>query len=168
MDILTPRGQQTLADELRAAALFEERTGLKYVRTPDDQPAKVDAVIVKEGRVAGVVETKCRYGCTRQTLRDAWGDEWLVTMEKVEQAKGAAALLRVPLYGFLYLVDEGVLLTKKLADEEGQYCCRLRCDNTQTQRTCNGGKAVRCNAFIDMKDAKEFWIQREESNGSVQ
>jgi hypothetical protein len=162
MDVLTPRGQQTLKDEQSAAKIFEESTGLSYVRTPDDQPAKVDAVIVDKGRIVAVVETKCRYGVDRKTLREKWSDEWLVTMEKVESAKDAAALLAVPLYGFLFLVDEGVLLTKQLADATGQYSCKMRLDNTSTQRTVNGGSIVRCNAFIDMTAAKE-WKRSEEN-----
>jgi hypothetical protein len=156
LDILTPRGQQTLVDEMRAAAIFEMSTGLAYHRTPDSLPAKVDAVITKQGRIAGVVETKCRYCLTRARLRDEWKDEWLVTMEKIEQAKAAAAALCVPLYGFLFLADEGVLLTQKITDEAGQYEVKFRCEKTQTQKTVNGGSVVRCNAYIDMSNAKEW------------
>lgn len=156
LDILTPKGQQTLADEMRAAGIFEQATGLEYYRTPDDAPAKVDAVITKLGHVCGVVETKCRYGVTRGDLREKWNDEWLVTMEKIEQAKSVAAAMGVPLYGFLYLVDDGVLLTQRIADEDGQYCVRFRADRTKTQRTVNGGSVVRCNAYIDVSDAKEW------------
>jgi hypothetical protein len=122
----------------------------------DNLPAKVDAVITKMGHIAGVVETKCRYGVTRANLRDGWKDEWLVTMDKIEHAKAAAAALCVPLYGFLFLVDEGLLLTQKITDESGQYCVKFRCEKTETQRTVNGGSVVRCNAFIDMSDAKEW------------
>jgi hypothetical protein len=89
-------------------------------------------------------------------LRGKWGDEWLVTMDKIEHAKAASAALCVPLYGFLFLVDEGLLLTQKITDESGQYCVRFRVDRTETQRTVNGGSIVRCNAFIDMSNAKEW------------
>lgn len=156
LDILTPRGQKTLSDEMTAASIFERGTGLEYYRTPDNLPAKVDAVITKLGHIAGVVETKCRYGVTREDLRGKWGDEWLVTMDKIEHAKAASAALCVPLYGFLFLVDEGLLLTQKITDESGQYCVRFRVDRTETQRTVNGGSIVRCNAFIDMSNAKEW------------
>ena len=156
LDILTPRGQKTLSDEMAAASIFERGTGLEYYRTPDNRPAKVDAVITKMGHIAGVVETKCRYQLTRASLRDGWKDEWLVTMDKIEHAKAAAAALCVPLYGFLYLVDEGLLLTQRITDESGQYCVRFRVDRTETQRTVNGGSVVRCNAFIDMSNAKEW------------
>lgn len=156
LNILTPRGQQTLIDEIAAAAIFERSTGLSYIRTPDHLPARVDAVITKAGHIAGVVETKCRYGVTRANLRDGWKDEWLVTMEKIEQVKAAASAMCVPFYGFLFLVDEGLLLTQMIADETGQYCVRFRVDRTETQKNVNGGSVVRCNAFIDMSNAKEW------------
>ena len=35
---------------------------------------------------------------------------------------------------------------------------KLRIENTETQATINGGKAVRNNAFIDMTNAKIYQI----------
>jgi len=166
MDILTPKGQQTLRDELVAAEIFQLATGCLYVTTPKDMPAKVDAVIIGQaGQLVAVVETKCRYGVTRQQLRDGWGDEWLVTMEKLDEGRQAARLLGVPLFGFLFLVEEALLLTKVIASPAGQYCCRLRVDQTETQATVNGGKATRANAFVDMSDAREWSLTKETDNG---
>jgi hypothetical protein len=162
MDILTPKGQQTARDEQAAAAIFEKATGCRYVGTPKDQPAKVDAVVVgPSGEIVAVVETKCRYKLSRNALRQGWNDEWLVTMEKLDEGREAARLLAVPLYGFLYLVDEQLLLTKLIADPSGQYCCKLRVDQTETQATVNGGKATRANAFVDMSDAREWSLTKE-------
>jgi hypothetical protein len=162
MDILTPKGQRTACDERVAAEIFRVCTGCSYVHTPKDKPAKVDAVIVSQvGQMVGVVETKCRYGLTRQQLRHGWNDEWLVTMEKLDEGREAARLLGVPLFGFLFLVEEARLLTKVIASPEGQYCCKLRVDQTETQATVNGGKATRANAFVDMSDAKEWTLTKE-------
>jgi hypothetical protein len=162
MDILTPRGQQTQADERAAAGIFERASGCRYVETPKDRPAKVDAVVMSASTLVAVVETKCRYGVTREQLRGSWQDEWLVTFEKLEDGRKAAGLLGVPLIGFLYLAEEQLLLTQRLTDDAGQYCCKLRLDNTRTQKTCNGGSTVRCNAFIDMSAAKEWSAKEEE------
>lgn len=156
LNVLTPRGQQSLSDERAAASIFERNTGIEYHRTPDSSPASVDAVIVKGGHIVGVVETKCRYGVTRASLRDRWKDEWLITMDKVEHGKAAAAAMSVPFYGFCFLVDDGVLLVQKIADAEGQYAVSFRVERTETVKNCNGGTKKVPNAFIPMGNAKEF------------
>jgi hypothetical protein len=159
MDVLTARGQLTLVDERIAANAFSRATRIEYVRTPDDQPAKADAVLVRDGRLIGLVETKCRYDLTLEQFRSRFANEWLVTMDKIESSKALAAGLCVPLYGFLFLVSSGVLLTKKIAGADGQYECKFRVDRTETQATVNGGRARRVNAFINMAGATEFPVQ---------
>jgi hypothetical protein len=154
LDVLTPLGQQSVADESKAARLWERNNhGWSYVDTRKDTHAAVDAVLVKGGEVFAVAETKCRYGLTEEKFRTSFNSEWLVTTAKIVTASQVAAALQVPLYGFLYLVDDDVLLTQRISDRDGQFVVRFRCDNTRTQRTVNGGDAVRSNAFIDMSAA---------------
>lgn len=158
LDILTPRGQQTVRDEEEAAAVWElANPAFKYCRTPKDMPSAVDAVIVgRNGLVMGVVESKCRYGVTEESFKAAFRNEWLVTMEKLVKGANLARALCVPYYGFLYLVDSRTLLTQKIADSAGQFCVPFRCDNTATRKTVNGGEATRANAYIDMTECRVF------------
>jgi hypothetical protein len=157
LDILTPRGQQTLVDEAAAAAIWERANpGFAYITTPKDTASSIDAVLVRDGSIQAIAETKCRYGLTLDQFRGAFGGEWLVTMDKLVSASRLAAGLCVPLYGFLYLADEGVLLTQRITDSTGQFVVRLRCENTATQKTVNGGSVVRANAFIDMSQARQW------------
>ena len=129
---------------------------MSYVRTPDHLPARVDAVIVKGGRIAGVVETKCRYDMTRASLRDEFKNEWLVSMHKVESLKAASASMCVPAYGFLYVVRDGLLLVKRITDEAGEYDIPFRVDRKETQKNCNGGTKKEPNAYISMANAPEY------------
>jgi hypothetical protein len=155
LDVLTSLGQQSLADEAKAARLWEQHNrGWQYIDTRKDTHAAVDAVLVKDGEVLAVAETKCRYGLTLQQFRTTFDSEWLVTTAKILNAAQVAESLQVPLYGFLFLVDDGVLLTNRIADRDGQFVARFRCDNTRTQKTINGGEIVRSNAFIDMSNAR--------------
>ena len=156
LNILTPRGQQTLRDEADAAAIFERCTGLSYVRTPDHLPSRVDALLIKEGRIAGVVETKCRYDMTRASLRDEFKNEWLVSMHKIESLKAASASLCVPAFGFLYIVRDGLLLVQRITDEAGEYAIPFRVDRKETQKNCNGGTKKEPNAFFSMANAPEY------------
>lgn len=158
LDILTPKGQQTLVDEDRAAALWETHNpGFRYCRTPKDSACSVDALLVdRSGMLKAVVEAKCRYGLTEEKFQSAFKAEWLVTMDKLTRGALVAQQLCVPYYGFLYLVDEGVLLTQKIADDRGQFAVPFRCDHTLTQRTVNGGEVVRANAYISMAACRRF------------
>jgi hypothetical protein len=58
----------------------------------------------------------------------------------------------VPLIGFLFLVDDDVLLVQNLTT------AKKRKKITETQRTINGGTARRENMFVTMKDA---WVHRD-------
>lgn len=157
LDIMTPRGQMTVSDEAAAAAIWESwNCGWKYVSTPKDRPSQVDAILSHDGVVEAIAETKCRYGMTLNEFMVRFSGEWLVTLDKVLKASQISASLSVPLYGFLYIVSEGVLLTRRLTDSSGQFCVPFRADNTITQRSVNGGSAMRSNAFIDMREAKQW------------
>jgi len=105
-----------------------------------------------------VVETKCRYNLKLAQLKNSFNNEWLVTWTKVQNAMQIATSLGVPCVGLLYLVEEKTLLVQKLSDQYGNLMAKLRIENTETQATINGGKAVRNNAFIDMTNAKIYQI----------
>lgn len=156
LDILTERGQETVQQEADAVALFNRSTnGWEWKHTSKEGTAIVDGLLFQAGVLSGVVETKCRT-CDLTTFRNQFKNEWLITFQKIEDAKRCATLLAVPLYGFLYLTPCKTLLMQKISDEEGQFTCQFRVEQTVTQRTVNGGSAIRSNAFISMKHAKEF------------
>ena len=156
LDILTPKGQETVRQEAEAVDIFLSQTeGWEWYNTSKAGTAIIDGFLFKDGVLSGVVEAKCR-SCDILTFQTSFNGEWLITMQKIEEAKSCAALLHVPLFGFLYLTPSKVLLTKKIASPDGQYVCKFRVDQTDTQRTCNGGIATRANAFIDMSDARQF------------
>tara|TARA_R110000868_G_scaffold288067_1_gene548413 strand:+ start:3291 stop:3764 length:474 start_codon:yes stop_codon:yes gene_type:complete len=147
LDIATPKGRVSLKDEQIVARWFNYKEGHCYLQTPKDSPAKVDAVLARGDAVIGLAETKCRYNITLQDFRHKFHNEWLVTWEKLESGLKMAEQLCVPLYGFLYLVDDDVLLIANLSKVE------IRREFTETQKTINGGKIVRENGFIPMKNA---------------
>jgi hypothetical protein len=153
MDILTEAGQQTLKDEQRAADLFCSRhPQFKYVQTPKHMPAYVDALLIGDGLVAAV-ETKCRYDMDLLKFYSDYSSEWLVTYEKIQNASKVASGLGIPLVGFLYLVQDNCLLFQKLTNADGSFACKIRTQETYTQRSVNGGRILRTNGFIDMGSA---------------
>lgn len=159
LDINTERGQQTLKDEMKLAFLFETHTKQRYVHSPKHLACCIDALIVDDEThpgmpvITAIAESKCRYDLTMDKLVKEFRGEWLVTFDKLTTAQHIADMIVVPLYGFLYLVDEDVLLTKCLYLPSRGWLAKFRVEQTETQATCNGGKAVRANAYIDMRDA---------------
>lgn len=128
---------------------------MRYIQTPKDSPALVDAIIVSN-KIEGVVETKCRYGLTLSQFNESYNSEWLVTWSKVQEGMKIAAGLRVPFVGFLYLVDSGHVLMQRITQPDGRLVVDIRLSTTETQASINGGKAMRTNAFIDMKLANVY------------
>lgn len=155
MDILTPRGQETVADESDAYAIWERNfPAYKVIPTPKSKPAVVDAVLVKNNTIAYVVETKCRYDMTLESFELERNNEWLITYEKIIKSSATAKDLGVPLVGFLYIVKDKCLLARRISNANGEIACEMRVADTQTQTTVNGGQIIRKNAFIKMADAK--------------
>lgn len=158
LDILSKRGQQTVVDLNKAVAMWHRlNPGWMYIKTPEDSDSPIDAVLVdSEGVIRGAVETKCRYGITFGAFKNTFKNEWLITMAKIIAAADVAKGLRVPLVGFLYLVEDETLLVQRISDKDGNFTAAFRCEVTQTQATCNGGVANRANAYINMAQSKKY------------
>ena len=152
MDILTDKGKVTVEQEREAAFLFENSTGTRYFNTPKNKPAVVDALLIQNGNLCGIAETKCRMMSLAEL--DGFEYRWLVTFDKLVKAKQLAEMLCVPLVGILYLVPDKTLLYKILANSDGSWACDFWTKDTKTQATVNGGTVVRKNTYIDMYGAK--------------
>jgi hypothetical protein len=160
MDILTERGQVSLADEQVVANWINSQNGWSYVQTPKKSPAAVDAVLVKNNEIIAVVEAKCRYDLdSLEQFQVNYKNEWLVTWSKISKGIDIAEKLCVPFVGYLYLAKPKVLLCQKISDNDGLLVTDIRLSTTSTQATINGGKAMRVNAYISMKKAKIFNLE---------
>lgn len=155
MDVLTPRGQESRAQEDRAIAIWQSRfPHIAYIHTPKDSPAVVDAILVRDGQIVGVVETKCRPQLTVLQFSMDYQSRWLVTKKKIDDGVQTAKSLCVPYVGFLFLPDADLLLYQTIWRPGEGYVCDITIADTRTQATINGGSIVRTNAFIDMSKAK--------------
>ena len=156
MDINTPRGQESLAQERRLIKSFAAVMNCDVIETDKNHPAKVDGFLVKDYVIVGVFESKCRK--TNVSQMNRWGAEWLLTHQKLLDGVEVSKLLCVPFYGVIYLLDEPIGVFIKLTDEAGNLTANVRVEETRTQATINGGTAVRKNAFIDLSTSYTFPI----------
>ena len=154
MDILTPRGQESRKWEDRAVEIWSSHyPDIIYASTDKNTPCVVDAVLVKNGKIIGVVEQKSRPGMTVLDFNVTYEKRWLVTQKKLDDAAEIAQALQTKLVGFLYFPEADVLLVKTLMAPGKGWVTDIRKEHTRTQATINGGSVVRLNAYIDMTDA---------------
>lgn len=154
MDILTPRGQESRIWEDRAVKIWSSHyPDIIYASTDKNTPCVVDAVLVKNGNIVGVVEQKSRPGLTIVDFSVTFAKRWLVTQKKLDEASKVAETLYTKLVGFLYFPDADVLLVKTIWAPSKGWVADIESKTTRTQATINGGSAIRLNAYIDMNDA---------------
>lgn len=160
LDVNTPRGKESVRQEEEMLSLLKSAIpSYDFIHTPKDTAADVDGFMVQNNAVSGMFLSSCRVASRSQMRK--WGDTWLLTFEKIQKATQLAKQLCVPVYGFIYLVPDKLVLVIKLVSVRGEIVPTMRIERTETQATINGGKTVRSNAYIDLSTAKEF----TEANG---
>jgi hypothetical protein len=153
LDINTPKGQQTLEQERRLVQIITKAfPGIAYLHTPKDKPAMVDAILSVDNVMKAVAQASCR-NLTRDTLQNRYGNEWLLTYEKMIEGRKLAVALCVDYWGFVYLAPDDIAVCVKMFSPERGWLVRFHVAKTETQATCNGGSAVRDNAYIDVSGA---------------
>ncbi len=161
LDILTPRGQTTVLEELAAYAIFEKQRPLYTIRHTDKtKPVPFDGWIMHNGSAVALIETKCRFDVYYDEFVNLYKNRWLITEAKLQSAARSAKQFNLPLYGFLYIVKSKVLMIKKLADRSGGLVER-EIRKTVTQATVNGGSTKRTNSFVPMNNCTIMqWEER--------
>ena len=154
MDILTPKGQETLAQEREAISLFlQSFPGFEFIETPKDTPADIDGFITKNGTIISGVEVKCR-NMTVDVLDTKYKYQWLVTADKLDRGVSVCERLGTDFRGFLYLVPDKMLFIVPIFSYKDGWLIEPEYEMTKTQATVNGGIAERLNAYIDVSKAK--------------
>jgi hypothetical protein len=163
LDINTPKGRESLHDEIRTVQIFQQHyENHRYLSTRKDSAAVIDAVVAKHDVLAAVVEAKGRSMSIHQ-LKISFNFRWLVTAAKLDKAAMVADALQVPLWGFLYLRPDDLLLVKAIYKPgEGGWTQHIARKITRTKATCNGGSADRLNAFVDMSNALQLRFNKKE------
>lgn len=156
LDINTEKGQKSLADEHAAHTIIKNLWKVDIIETPKNSPAKCDGFLVKDNVITALFETKCRYDMDYQKLLER--GTWLVTYEKIAACRKLSQSLGVPFFGFLYLLprssDEQLLLYWEITDGKGEYQFKFQIDKEETQKTINGSRIVRENAYLPVEYSK--------------
>lgn len=154
MDILTTRGQEFVEHEAKAVSFIREACpGSTIYHTPLDKPASLDLVSTRDGVVHSVAEIKSRNNTIAEMQE--WGS-LILTYTKVDALRCVAMSLHVPAFVVLYLIPEDAVAVARLVHPGGELVAPITKRTTTTQRSCNGGEAVRVNAYIPLALFREI------------
>lgn len=155
LDINTPRGQESLAQEQEMLEIIKRTAPtFEFAQTPKDQSADVDGIVLKDRTLVAVFESKCRNMSHSDLI--GFGNEWLITYEKLVKGASIARAFQIPFVGYLFLIPDKKVLSIILCNKNGDLIPKIRVERTETQKTCNGGLTTRTNAYISMETAKVF------------
>ncbi len=132
---------------------ISNKRNVQLVETDKELDAKCDGLIIKDNKLIGVFESKCR-NMTISKL-ESFGS-WLVTYEKILCGQSISKMLRIGFFGFLYLIPDDVITMWHITNNKGEFRYHFDIKETETQRTINGGKALRENAFLPVSEC--IWI----------
>lgn len=152
LDVRSPAGDE--ADRLGQAMgrLLAEDWGVQWVASGNSNLARVDGLLVQDGRLQGVVECKVRNDS--RSLIERWGGSYLITADKLEAGAEAARLLHAPFTLCVYLKPDERAFWWRVAEIDGSWTRPFDRAVTRTQATVNGGMALRENAFLPMATVK--------------
>jgi hypothetical protein len=160
LDYNTHEGRKSVEDEKRAVAQFEAaEPEWKYIHTSKTGMPAVNAVLLKNGELAGLAYMSCRYDMDYALFTGQRANEWLVTWRKIKRAATMCREMEVRLIGFLYLVPDGELLVRCIYDPLASPCWRVarRREYSGTRRTVNDPTPIeRLNIMLDMSTAKRI------------
>jgi hypothetical protein len=150
LDCHTERGARWITKQCEIASRVASRFGYGVVHTPDGD-AKLDCLFIKDGNLVGVAEIKSRDLLLRQL--EGHGS-YLITEEKLLIGIEVAKALRVPFCLIINLTDADVII--RICNSKGEKCVHWESKVTTTQATCNGGEAVRQNAYVSLEGMNVF------------
>lgn len=161
MDVDTPMGQKYDALEARVCAALARQWGCEAIKL--GKSATIDRLFVKKsGHVPmGVVEVKCR----DTDLNTLYGfGSYLISMNKVEACQTISTLFGLPSGVIVYPMQERphCVLYFPVANERGEPCWKGEVGQTATKKSCNGGTAVRENAYLNYGNAKKILLPPKE------
>lgn len=143
LDCQTARGRAFVAQQQAVARRLAAVWGATLVETPEGTAARIDALFARDGVLVGLAEIKVR-NLTLARLA-AFGD-YLVTEDKLLAGEALSAALRVPFVLAVQLTD--AIVWWRVTDATGRRVIQWDARETVTQATCNGGEALRRNAYL--------------------
>ena len=122
-----------------------KKYGWKIHTTP--RYALIDGVATKNGEITRIVEFKSRNESFESMERFG---TYLISYDKILNGIEMSRMMCVPFVLIVYLIRDGIVIGVELGDEYG-VGVPMEIQETRTQKSIDGGEAIRRNAFIDIE-----------------
>lgn len=110
-----------------------------------DKTTHTDRLYVRDNKVVCIAEIKNRTISLDKLYSHG---SYLISYDKIDRGVALSSHLHVPFFLFVYLMKSDDIVYWKISDETGKEVCTYRIQQTKTKADCNGGTAVRENAYI--------------------
>ena len=138
--------EQLVADKICAVFKCDE------IQTGSDA-APADRLFYRDGKVVAVAEIKGRNRSIEEL--EKWGT-YMITEDKLTNGQQLSSLLHVPFYILAYLKESKKIAMLPITDARGHFVCQYDTKRIPTKANCDGGTAVRENAFIHLDQMKLY------------
>ena len=153
----TNAGKEHLRRASEAEKAVASHFGMDLVPFPESRTSRVDGVLVSDGVVVGVYETKSRTGDLKFeaekpvfTFREKDYDSMLVASHKIDTMAEISKLLQVASF-LVTTYSNGYIGIIKVSDQKGTICIKgMKRKVVRTRATVVGGTANRENCFIPL------------------
>jgi len=120
-----------------------------------------DFYIEKDNIPYSIVEVRSRQeitkgeDCTLLNLKNR-GNKFMVSSHKIINNKKLSENYGVPFNFIAYLIPEKIILIWEITDKKGNYLIPLESATFKTQKSLQGGKAIRTNYFLPIELCKKI------------
>jgi hypothetical protein len=153
LDINTPRGQESVQEERDMLDIIKSRYhASQFFHTPIKRAALIDGFIVKNNELIAIYESKCRRESLDSFKAHPFNNEWMISHHKINSGASLSKALAVPLWGFLYLVQDRKVIAIQFTDDKGNYIQPMRIERKKTSKCCNGGTMLDTCVFININN----------------
>lgn len=154
LDCETTLGKVFMDEQYKTQAILEAR-GYTVVNTPSaDHNSDVMLAKEIEGKLTlfGIAEIKSRRMAGSRIIDRKYVEDYgyLVTYEKITYGAKISSLYKVPFFLVVNLLLDNRIMVWQLTDKYGESTMNYKIKETQTQATCNGGSAIRLNAYLPL------------------
>ena len=146
LDCNTPVGRKYIKIEHHVANVVCQWFDCNTLRLGSDS-TRSDRIFYRGDSVVSVAEIKARE-LSLDKLRKF--GSYLVSESKIIHGCELAKLVHAPFFLFVYLIQSRQIVWWKIADSNGEKSCNYQVFMSETKDNCNGGTAVRRNAYINL------------------
>ena len=150
LDCNTPNGRTYIQHSIYAINKLASFYCARAAHTLDTGIADIDAILIRDSLVIGLVEAKSR-NMTKQQL-NTFGS-YLITHDKLLRGIALSVALQARFDVVVNLIPDHIIAVWNITTSCGEVMLDLNPIETTTQATCNGGSAQRINAFLTVDNA---------------